>query len=161
MNSTVLRLAVALVMISALSGCGGADSAVVHAPESDRTAIEAALRQWPNDFNAENVDGVCGLFADDAVLVYPDSADRNRDEFCNQMRKLFDDPTKTFSYAPPDIREVLVDGDLATVRLIWTLTARDASGKVLETTAENGVDVFVRQPDGAWKIHVSQAFTQP
>ena len=127
---------------------------------ADRAAIEAALNQWPNDFNAENLAGVCGLFADDVVLVYPGSPDRNRQEFCDQMQKLFDDPTKRFSYAPPDIAEVLVDGDLATVRLIWTLTIRDTSGKVLETVDENGVDVFRRQADGSWKIHVSHAFTQ-
>jgi hypothetical protein len=44
--------------------------------------------------------------------------------------------------------------------LIWKLSARDASGKLLDTNRENGVDVFRRQPDGSWKIHVSHAFTQ-
>ena len=125
-----------------------------------RAAIEAALEQWPNDFNAENLAGVCGLFADDVVLVYPGAPDRNRKEFCDQMQTLFDDPAKRFSYAAPDIGEVLVDGDLATVRLIWTLTVRDTSGKVLETVEENGLDVFRRQADGSWRIHVSHAFTQ-
>ena len=126
----------------------------------DAAAIEAALRQFPEDFNAERVDAVCGLFSDDVVLVYPDSPDRNHTEFCDQMRKLFDDPTKTFSYAAPDVREVIVDGDLATVRLIWTLTVRDASGEVLETVEEDGVDVFRRQADGSWRIHISHAFTR-
>ncbi|HEV7420490.1 MAG TPA: hypothetical protein VGO30_11650 [Mycobacterium sp.] len=60
----------------------------------------------------------------------------------------------------PDVHEVLVDGDLATVRLIWKLSTRDASGKLLDTNRENGVDVFRRHPDGSWKIHVSHAFTQ-
>lgn len=127
-------------------------------PPDDSAAIEAALRQWPVDFNAERIDGVCGLFADDVVLIYPDSPDRGHDEFCDQMRTLFADPSKTFTYAEPDIREVLVDGDLATVRLIWTLTVRDSAGKVLETVDEDGVDVFRRQADGSWKIHVSHAF---
>jgi ketosteroid isomerase-like protein len=142
--------------MAALSGC----STGAHDPELDRAAIENALRQWSVDFNAENVDGVCGLFAVDVVLVYPDSPDRDHQQFCDQMRYLFDDPTKTFSYAAPDVDEVLVDGGLATVRLNWTMTARDKTGLVLETVEENGLDVFKRQPGGGWKIHVSHAFTQ-
>jgi uncharacterized protein (TIGR02246 family) len=150
------RALACLVAVAALAGC----STNVHDPELDRAAIEHALRQWPIDFNAEHVDGVCGLFAEDVVLVYPDSPDRGHQQFCDQMRRLFDDPTKTFSYETPDIGEVLVDGDLAAVRLNWTMTVRDSTGRVLETAEENGLDVFKRQPDGGWKIHVSHAFTQ-
>ena len=76
------------------------------------------------------------------------------------MRRNFADPSKTFTYAEPDIRDVDVDGDLAAVRLIWTLTVRDASGVVLETVEEDGVDVFRRQADGSWKTAVSHAFAR-
>ena len=147
----MLRLiAICLTAISVLAGCGA----------SDRADIEAALLQWPRDFNARNLDAVCGLFADDVVLAYPGAPDRNRDAFCDQMRVQFRDPSKTFSYNEPDIKEIIVEGDLATVRLFWTLTVRDTSGKVLETIHEDGVDVFRRQPDGSWKIHISHAFTK-
>ena len=147
----MLRLiAICVTAISVLSGCG----------DSDRADIDAALRQWPRDFNARNLDAVCGLFADDVVLAYPGAPDRNRDAFCDQMRVQFRDPSKTFSYDEPDIKEIIVEGDLATVRLFWTLTVRDTSGKVLETIHEDGVDVFRRQPDGSWKIHISHAFTK-
>jgi len=154
----VLRLIACLVGVAALSGCGG--EAATPDPEKDKTAIEAALRQWPTDFNAENVDGVCGLFADDVVLAYPGGEDSNSGEFCERMQALFNDPAKRYSYAQPDIREILVDGDLATVKLFWTLTVTDPTGKVLDTGVEDGLDVFVRQPDGTWKIHVSHAFTK-
>jgi ketosteroid isomerase-like protein len=76
------------------------------------------------------------------------------------MQKLFDDPVKRYSYAQLDIREVLVDGDLAVVRLFWTLTVTDAAGKILDTGVEDGLDVLTRQPDGSWKIHVSHALTK-
>jgi len=133
---------------------------VAAAEDALALAFAAALRQWPVDFNSGRLDAVCGLFADDVVLIYPDSANRDHDEFCDQMRKLFDDATAKFSYAAPDINEVIVDGDLAVVRLIWTLTVRNESGQVLETTVEDGVDVFRRQDDGSWKIHISHAFTR-
>jgi uncharacterized protein (TIGR02246 family) len=154
----MLRLIAFLVGVAALVGCGDAEPS--RDPGSDKAAIEAALKQWPRDFNAENIAGVCGLFADDVVLAYPGGEDRDSDEFCERMQGLFDDPERRYSYAQPDIREVLVDGDLATVKLFWTLTITDRSGKVLDTGIEDGLDVFVRQPDGRWKIHVSHAFTK-
>lgn len=43
-------------------------------------------------------------------------------------------------------------GDLAVVRLIWTLTVTDADNKVAETTKDRGIDIFRRQADGSWKI---------
>jgi uncharacterized protein (TIGR02246 family) len=134
----------------------GADTAQV----ADRAAIEAVLNSWPDDFNAENLGVVCDLFADDAVLLYPDSPPRSRDEFCRQIESRFGDPAKSFTYGKPDIHEVLVDGDLATVWLNWPLSVRDNEGTLLETVDENGVDVFRRQLDGSWKIHISHAFTQ-
>jgi uncharacterized protein (TIGR02246 family) len=145
-----------LVVAAALlaAGCGPSTTA------DDTDAIKTALRQWPKAFNEERIDDVCGLFADDVVLIYPGTPDRGHDEFCDQMRRNFADPSKSFTYAEPDIREVNVDGDLAAVRLIWTLTVHDAAGRVLETVEEDGVDVFKRQSDGSWKIHVSHAFTR-
>jgi uncharacterized protein (TIGR02246 family) len=158
MIPTMARHVVFLLAATALVGCSA--GAPQHDPGGDQTAIEAELRQWPDDFNAKNVAGVCGLFADDVVLAYPGGEDRGRGEFCTRMQTLFDDPAKRYHYAPPDIREVLVDGNLATVKLFWTLTVTDPAGKVLDTGVEDGLDVFVRQPDGRWKIHVSHAFTK-
>lgn len=40
------------------------------------------------------------------------------------------------------------------------LTVTDPSGMVLDTGVEDGLDVFTRQADGSWKIHVSHAFTK-
>jgi uncharacterized protein (TIGR02246 family) len=146
-------------IVALLAGCGNV-AVPQHDPVADKAAIEAVLRQWPHAFNDHNLPGVCGLFAEDAVLAYPGGPDRGRDQFCDRMKTLFDDPAKRFSYAEPDIREVLVNGDLATVHLFWTLTVTDKSGKLLDTMTEDGLDVFRRQPDDTWKIHISHAFTQ-
>ena len=150
-------LTLGIVGVAFLAGCAKA-TVPQHDLASDRAAIAAALRQWPHDFNAENLPEVCGLFADDVILIAPNSRDRDHWAFCDQMKTLFADRAKRYSYAEPQINEVLVDGDLAAVRLIWTLTITDASGQVLETSKEDGVDVFQRQSDGSWKIHISHAF---
>ncbi len=152
-----MRVVMAVALAFALASCGEADSGK-HDPAVDRAAIVEALNQWPTDFDGTNAAGVCSLFAPDAIVIYPDSADRSYDDTCTQLTGVITDPDRNFSYAAPDIKEVLVDGDLATVRLIWTLTVTDKAGAVLETVRESGVDVFARQPDGSWKIHISHAY---
>jgi uncharacterized protein (TIGR02246 family) len=149
---------VALACIVAATGACSSDEDDSHDPASDKTAIEQVLNQWPKDFNAKNESATCGLFAKDTIVVFPDSADRNYEATCAQFHQIFSDPTSVFTYAAPEIREILVDGDLATVRLIWTSTVTDEAGTVLETSREDGVDVFRRQSDGNWKIYISHAF---
>lgn len=144
-----------VVLVSALAAACSSQ-----APADDQAAIRRVLDQWPKDFAAKKIDEVCGLFAPDTVVIYPDSADRNYADTCAQFRRVFSGPN-SFTYAPPEIHEILVDHDVAAVRLIWRLEIRDPHGAVLEKTAENGVDVFARQPDGSWKIRISHAFGVP
>jgi len=136
-----------------LAGCGQADTA------TDRQAIVDALQAFPENFNARDIDAVCALFAEDVVMHYPGSAPvHGRDSYCAGLRERMSDPTRSYHYDPSQIHEVLVDGDLATVALTWVLTVRDAAGE-LDTIEEDGLDVFRRQPDGTWRIHLSHAFT--
>jgi ketosteroid isomerase-like protein len=60
-------------------------------------------------------------------------------------------------YANPDIHEILLAGDVAVVRLTWTLTT-EVDGR-RDTTTEEGMDIFRRQPDGRWSIARFIAFT--
>ena len=57
----------------------------------------------------------------------------------------------------PAVHEIIVSGDIAVVRLTWTLTA-EAKG-LKDTTTEEGIDIFRRQPDGRWSIARFIAFT--
>ena len=54
------------------------------------------------------------------------------------------------------IKEIIVAGDLAVVRLTWTMTLKrkdtGAESGVVSTWDEYGLDVFRRQADGSWKI---------
>ncbi|MGK2922970.1 MAG: YybH family protein [Methyloceanibacter sp.] len=42
-------------------------------------------------------------------------------------------------------------GDVAVVRLVWTLTIKEKDGGEIKSV-EPGMDVFQRQADGSWKI---------
>jgi steroid delta-isomerase len=133
----VTAMLAAIVTIAA-PGAGRAD---------DAADIRAALEQWRLDFNARNRDSICGLFAEEVVADVDGLPPRGFVKICDTLQEALADETLTLSYAL-DVKEIIVAGDVAIVRLDCTLTAKPAG----TTTVERGMDVFRRQPDGAWRI---------
>jgi uncharacterized protein (TIGR02246 family) len=132
------------------------------AAQSDRSAqaeIRAALTQWMTDFNAGKADRVCGLFAPDLIAQYRGQPERNYNAVCDLLKRSLTDRTKKFSYAL-DIKEIIVAGDLAIVRLNWTLTIQGKEAPA-QTIDEPGMDIFRRQADGSWKIFRYIAYDAP
>ncbi len=120
--------------------------------EADKAAIAARLQGWASAFNARDAAGVCDLFASDLISTVPGALAGSREVVCTRLAKLLADSGLRLSYHP-DISEIIVSGDLAVVRLFWTLTI----GR--ETSTEAGLDIFRRQPDGRWSIARFMAFT--
>ena len=125
-----------------------------------QAAIRAALTQWTADFNAGKADKVCDLFAFDVVAQYRGQPERGYDALCDLLKRSLGDRSKTYSYALA-IKEILVEGDLAVVRLTWTLTVRGKDAARETTAEEPGIDVFRRQSDGSWKISRYLAYESP
>jgi ketosteroid isomerase-like protein len=137
--------------LSLSASCAARDST-----EAAQDRIRAALEKWTIDFNARNSSQVCSLFAPDLVSNYQGQPEGNYDSLCARLKRSLDDPAKAYHY-DLHIDEILVAGDLAVVRLKWTLKIRRE--KVSQKKAPNdltieepGLDVFRRQPDGTWKI---------
>jgi steroid delta-isomerase len=124
-----------------------------------QAAIRAALTQWMADFNAGRAEEVCDLFARDLVAQYRGQPERDWDALCDLLKRSLADRGKSYSYALA-IREILVEGDLAVVRLTWTLTVRGKDAA--ETTSvEPGIDIFRRQADGSWRISRYMGYESP
>lgn len=123
-------------------------------------AIRSALTQWTSDFNARDATRICDLFAKDLRYDYRGFPERDYETLCGLLHKSLADRTKRFAYSL-DIKEIIVSGDLAIVRLVWTLrlTSVDAANTV--ESKEPGLDVFRRQPDGSWKIVRYIAYEAP
>jgi len=141
-----------------------AATAQANTASQDQAAIRAALTQWMDDFNAGRADKVCGLFAKDVIATYRGQPERDHAALCGLLRRSLADPKRRFRYALM-IKEIIVEGDLAVVRLVWTLTVSPRTpprptakttaadkATVDVTTEEPGMDIFRRQPDGSWKI---------
>jgi uncharacterized protein (TIGR02246 family) len=114
------------------------------------TAVRNVLASWTSAFNAGRADEVCNLFSRELRYDYRGFPERGYDDICALLKRSLADTSRKYTYAL-EIKEVLVAGDFAVVRLIWRLTVGEA-GRPQVTSVEPGMDVFARQPDGSWKI---------
>ena len=122
-----------------------------------RDDIETALDNWTKAFNSRDTGRVCDLFARDLVAIYQGQPERNYEAICRLLSSSLSDREKSYRYIL-DLKEILVSGDLAAVRLVWTLTVSRKDRGIIETVEEPGLDIFRRQPDGSWKIARYLAF---
>ena len=126
-------------------------TAAAQSDSAAQAAIRGALTQWMEAFNAGDAAKVCGLFAPDLIAQVRGQPERGYTDLCDLLKRSLSDPTKTYSYALA-VKEILVAGDVAVVRLTWTLKVRQKdTGKEI-TSDEFGIDIFRRQADGSWKI---------
>lgn len=117
--------------------------------------IRARLEQWTDDFNAGRADGICDLFSKEAISNYRGQPERSYDDICALLQDSLADPARDYRYQL-DIREIIVEGDLAVVRLVWTLFISPLN----VSSTEPGIDIFRRETDGKWRIIRSLAYEE-
>jgi len=121
------------------------------AQPSAEAEIRAAFAQWTDDFNARRADKTCDLFAKDLVAQYRGAPERGYARQCELLTTALTDPKRRFHNALA-IREILVLGDIAIARVVWTQTIRENDSGKETRTVEPGLDVFRKEPDGKWRI---------
>jgi ketosteroid isomerase-like protein len=114
-------------------------------------AITDALMNWTRHFNSGAVEEICGLFAPNLRYDYRGQPERGFEDVCGLLRRSLSDRTRHYSYSL-EIKEIIVSGDLAVVRLLWTLTVKPAGSGDETVSEEPGMDIFRKHPDGSWKI---------
>jgi ketosteroid isomerase-like protein len=142
------RRSIAL-LVFLIAGLCGVSPAQAESP--DETATRDALTKWTEDFNARNNERICDLFDPALRYDFRGAPERGFGDICNLLRRSLSDKSKSYSYAL-QIKEVIVSGDLAVVRLVWTLTVKAAGAPHETVSREPGLDIFRKQPDGSWKI---------
>ena len=76
------------------------------------------------------------------------------------LHRALGDRSKKITYSF-DIKEIIVSGDMAIVRLVWTSRVSQEGSSQVTETKEPGLDVFRRQPDGKWRIARYMAYEAP
>lgn len=149
----------AIVLGACVFGACVLGACVPAAAEDEAQAkIKAALTAWTADFNARRSDTVCDLFEPGLIYDFRGLPEQHYDDICGRLKRVLGDHARTYAYSS-DIKEILVFGDVAVVRLVWTLTI--AGGAERETkSVEPGMDFFRRQADGSWKIMRYMAFSR-
>jgi len=109
--------------------------------------VRARLERWAADFNAGHKAEACDLFSKTLISDYRGQDQGDYATRCRLIERAIDNPTHSFRYEPA-IKEIIVEGDLAIVRLDWILTVTPGDVRVIET----GMDVFRKEDDGAWRI---------
>jgi ketosteroid isomerase-like protein len=148
----VRRLAAAWIILAAalaaqLDSASGIDTTTTEAAEKE---IRGAIENWRFLFNAGNEEQVCDLFAPDLVANYQDEPERDYSSLCEMLRTALRDREANYTYSVR-INEIMVYGEAAVVRLVWTLEI-DKAGTPKQSIEEPAVDIFRRQADGSWKI---------
>lgn len=140
------RCALAVFALVALAG-----PAIAQSAGPAETAIRDALTRWTTAFNAGDAAQVCALFAGDLRYDYRGQPERGFDDVCALLRRSLGDRSRQYRYSL-EIKEILVAGDLAVVRLTWTLEVKPAGAATGTVSQEPGMDIFRKQADGSWKI---------
>ena len=124
--------------------------ATARADDAAKAEIAAALESWRSDFNARRSGAICDLFAPELRYDFRGLPEQTYEQLCERLKRALSDTSRGFHYELT-LKEIIVSGDLAVVRLTWhsTLTAADGTR---DSADEPGLDVFRRGPDGRWKI---------
>ena len=109
--------------------------------------IRTRLETWVDDFNSGRTETVCDLFSVNAISQFRGQPERDYAAICELLQDSLADQARDYHYAL-DIREIIVEGDLAVVRLTWTLFITPLN----VTSIERGIDVLRREADGKWRI---------
>jgi steroid delta-isomerase len=150
-EQTLRRYAVAALAIVFVFAAMAPNAIAEDEAAADAAAeIRQALAQWTDDFNAGRTDKVCDLFAADVRADIRGAPERDHAAICDLLVSSLKDKSKRYRYAM-DIKEILVFGDVAVVRLVWTLIITLANGASVQSI-EPGVDIFKKQADGSWQI---------
>jgi uncharacterized protein (TIGR02246 family) len=137
----------------------GPPAAAQSAAEVEK-AIRDALTRWTADFNARDATRICDLFAADLRYDFRGTPERDFNAMCSGLKRSLGDRSKTLTYAF-EIKEIIVSGDMAVVRLVWTSRVSHAGSAQVTETREPGLDVFRRQSDGTWRISRYLAYEAP
>jgi uncharacterized protein (TIGR02246 family) len=143
-----------------LAGCWALTGLPAIADTEAEKAIRDALIRWTADFNGRDATGICDLFAPDLRYDFRGSPERDYNAMCSLLHRALGDRSKTITYSF-DIKEIIVSGDMAIVRLVWTSRASQEGSSQVTETKEPGLDVFRRQPDGQWRIARYMAYEAP
>jgi steroid delta-isomerase len=142
-----MRISTIAILLLAF-GIGTAPLRGGSAESKAESTIRAKLAAWETAYNSGDRKTAFAIWAPDLVGWYPGIPDITWQQEKDALARPA--PPAPRSSLHVQIVEVLVSGDLAVVRDIWTETP--PAGSAAPATRIPSFEVWRRQPDGDWKI---------
>ena len=129
-------------------------------PDADAQAIRAKILQGARGFMLGDPDTVLAHYARDIVLSYPGIPDMDYATLARSYGELRRRPAGERAATTPTFDEVLVSGDLTVVRVRWTTTITDSTGRA-STRRLRDMQVWRRERDGQWMFVRGMHYREP
>jgi ketosteroid isomerase-like protein len=146
-------LAATLLLAPAVAGAQ-------RSPDADAQAIRARILQGAHGFMIGSPDTVLAHYARDVVLSYPGVPDMDYATLARGYDELRRRPAGERAETTPTFDEVLVSGDMAVVRLRWTTTISDSTGRACDASLRD-LQVWRRERDGQWMFIRGMHYREP
>lgn len=153
----VACLLIALTISGAQAGAQGSPSS----NEKDVEVLRSAILRSADSFNRGDADAIMAPYAKDIVLSYPGLPDLGYDALFESYREMVKRPPGVTVQTSPTIEEILVSGDLALIRLMWTTTTTETTPPRQATRRMKDFQVWRRESDGTWKFARGMHFRIP
>lgn len=155
-----MRYRLAACLLTAISILG-AQASAQNASEKDVEVLRSAILKSAESFNKGDADAIMSPYAKDIVLSYPGLPDLGYDELVQSYREMVKRPPGVTVQTSPTIEEILVSGDLALIRVMWTTTTTEANPPRQATRRMKDFQVWRRESDGTWKFARGMHFRIP
>lgn len=120
--------------------------------EQDVAAVRQAIAAMGEAFNARNPDALMALHAKDVILTDPGIPDQTYETLSKSYSELSKLKPGVTITTTSNVEEILLSGDLAVVRLVWTTQTAETTPVRKSTRFMKGLQVWRRESDGSWKF---------
>jgi ketosteroid isomerase-like protein len=154
-KSTALAPAIAALATAACATTPAARS-IQRGPAADSAAIRHAIERGARGFMNANPDSILSHYSRDIVLSYPGIPDQDYATLEKAYRELPQRPKDIVATTTPTFDEILVDDNLAIVRVRWTTTittpVRDTVPARTNTRYLRDLQVWRKNEAGEWRF---------
>lgn len=120
------------------------------ASATDPDAVHAVTEALRAAVNAGDVAGILACWASDGILLPPHHpAVKGQQAIAAYFRRVFAERRFDFTFVES---EISLQGNRAVERLAFTVVVRSLTGESVAEDVGKGLHVFVRQPDGCWRL---------
>ncbi|HEX6046144.1 MAG TPA: DUF4440 domain-containing protein [Pyrinomonadaceae bacterium] len=147
-TSTTLLILLALSLLS--SACQTPNQTVADTRAADEATLKNLDAEWSKAAGAKDVDKTVSYYADDAIVLPPNSPALTSKEAIREMWKgMLSAPGFSGGWKATKV-EVARSGDLGYLTGTYEITQNDAAGKPM-TDKGKLLEVWKKQADGSWK----------